>query len=194
MRLVLASGSPRRADLLAQLGLRFESVPPDIDETRRPGEEASAYVERIAREKAAEVAAPETVVVAGDTAVVYEGHVMGKPAHPEEARAMLRRIQGDTHEVVTGLAVAAEGETHSLIDVTEVRMLAMTDSEINDYVDTGEPMDKAGAYALQGRGGVYVESVQGSPYTVIGLPIHLLPRLLSRVGVDLRHFDAGRPV
>jgi septum formation protein len=194
MRLVLASGSPRRADLFAQLGLRFESVAPDIDETRRPGEEPSAYVERIAREKAAEVAAPETVVVAGDTAVVYEGHLMGKPAHPEEARAMLRRIQGDTHEVVTGLAVAAEGETHSLIDVTEVRMLAMTDSEINDYVDTGEPMDKAGAYALQGRGGVYVESVQGSPYTVIGLPIHLLPRLLSRVGVDLRHFDAGRPV
>jgi septum formation protein len=96
--------------------------------------------------------------------------------------------------VVTGLAVAAGGETHSLIDVTAVRVLALTENEISDYVDTGEPMDKAGAYALQGRGGVYVESVEGSPYTVIGLPIHLLPRLLSRVGADLRHFDAGRPV
>jgi septum formation protein len=194
MRLVLASGSPRRAGLLAQLGLRFESVAPDIDETRHPGEEPSAYVERIAREKATAVAVPETVVVAGDTAVVHEGHVMGKPAHPEEARAMLRRIQSDVHEVVTGLAVAAGGETHSLIDVTAVRVLALTENEISDYVDTGEPMDKAGAYALQGRGGVYVESVEGSPYTVIGLPIHLLPRLLSRVGADLRHFDAGRPV
>ncbi|HUG09175.1 MAG TPA: Maf family protein [Acidimicrobiia bacterium] len=194
MRLLLASGSSRRADLLAQLGLRFDVKTPDVDETRRPDEEPSTYVERVARDKAEAVATADAVVVAGDTAVVYEGHIMGKPGHPEEARSMLRRLQGDVHEVLTGLAVAASGEIHSLVDVTIVRMLPMTDDEIGDYVDTGEPMDKAGAYALQGRGGAFVESVNGSPFTVVGLPIHLLPRLLARVGADIRRFDTSRPV
>lgn len=179
---------------MAQLGLRFDVKTPDVDETRRPDEEPSTYVERVARDKAEAVATADAVVVAGDTAVVYEGHIMGKPGHPEEARSMLRRLQGDVHEVLTGLAVAASGKIHSLVDVTIVRMLPMTDDEIGDYVDTGEPMDKAGAYALQGRGGAFVESVNGSPFTVVGLPIHLLPRLLARVGADIRRFDTSRPV
>lgn len=101
---------------------------------------------------------------------------------------MLRRLQGDIHEVFTGVAVAAGGEVASLVDVTIVKMLPMTDEEVADYVDTGEPMDKAGSYALQERGGVYVQSIEGSPFTVIGLPIHLLPRLLGRVGADLQRF------
>lgn len=189
MRLVLASSSPRRAELLERIGLSFETAPADVDETRRPDESPGVYVERLAREKAEASSGPEAVVVGADTAVVHKGHVLGKPGHPEEARAMLRSLQGATHEVFTGLAVAHEGEVASLVDVTEVRMATMTSDEIADYVDTGEPMDKAGSYALQGRGGLFVESVAGSPFTVIGMPLHLLPRLVSRVGGDLRMFQ-----
>jgi len=189
VRLLLASGSPRRAELLRQLDLAFEVAPTEVDETRRPDETAGDYVNRLAREKALAALGPETVVVGGDTAVVHDGHVLGKPAHPEEARGMLRRLQGDTHEVFTGLAVAFGGEVASIVDVTEVRLMEMTDVEIADYVDTGEPMGKAGAYALQGRGGAFVERVVGSPFTVIGLPIHLLSRLARRVGADLGEFE-----
>jgi septum formation protein len=188
LRLVLASSSQRRVDLLAALGLEFEVSAADIDETRRPDEAPAGYVERVAREKAAAVAATDALVVAADTAVVHGGHVMGKPGHPEEARSMLRRLEGDVHEVFTGVAVAVGDRVESLVDVTEVRMLPMTDDEIAGYVDDGEPMGKAGAYALQGRGGVFVESVVGSPFTVIGLPVHLLPRLVRRVGHDLDDF------
>lgn len=187
MILVLASSSPRRAELLTNLGLDFTVAAIEIDETRRPDESAAPYVERLAREKA-EAAGIGGLVVAADTAVVHDGHVIGKPAHPEEARSMLRRLQGRAHEVFTGMAVTHDGTTESLVDVTEVRMLSMTDDEIADYVASGEPMDKAGAYALQGRGGLYVESISGSPFTVIGLPVHLLPRLVARVGGRLDEF------
>jgi len=190
--MVLASGSPRRAALLSQLGLEFDVDPPDVDESRLPEERPDAYVERLAREKALTANGPETLVVAADTAVVHEGHVMGKPGHPEEARSMLRRLAGQVHEVVTGLAVVVDDDVHSLVDVTTVRMLPMTEDEINEYVETGEPMDKAGSYALQGRGGVFVESISGSPFTVVGLPIHLLPRLMLRVGADLHRFERRR--
>lgn len=189
MRLVLASGSPRRAELLERLSLEFDVVPTDIDETRRPDEAPGDYVERLARQKALSVSGPGMIVVAGDTAIVHEGHVLGKPAHPEEARAMLRRLQGDSHEVFTGVAATLGDRVASMVDVTEVRLMEMTDVEIADYVDTGEPMGKAGAYALQGRAGAYVERVVGSPFTVIGLPIHLLARLVRRVGGDLGEFD-----
>lgn len=194
MRLVLASGSPRRAALLDQLGVDYEMVVPDVDESRRPDERAGDYVERLAREKASAVAAPGTVVVGADTAVVHEGVVLGKPAHPAEAAAMLRRLQGEVHEVFTGVAVAWEGEVRSLVDVTEVEMIAMTEEEISDYVDTGEPMDKAGAYALQGRGGVFVAAIKGSPSTVVGLPIHLMPRLLAQSGTSVHRFVREHPV
>lgn len=194
MRLLLASGSPRRAALLDQLGLIYEVDPPDVDESRRPGERAGEYVERLARDKALTVVDGRSVVIAADTAVVHEGHILGKPAHPAEATSMLRRLQGDVHDVFTGLAVAWGDEVRSLIDITAVRMMPMTDEEIADYVDSGEPMDKAGSYALQGKGGAYVESVAGSPFTVIGLPIHLLPRLLSQAGTGLHHFNRSHSV
>lgn len=190
MRLLLASGSPRRAEVLSRLGLVFDVEEPDVDETRRPGEAPGVYVERVARDKALAVASPDSVVVAADTAVVHEGHVMGKPAHPQEARSMLSRLQGDSHEVFTGLAVARGQEVRTLVDVTEVRMLPMTAEEISAYVDSGEPMDKAGGYALQGRGGIWVESITGSPFTVIGLPVHLLPRLVAQVAGNLDDFFA----
>jgi septum formation protein len=193
MRLVLASGSPRRGDLLDRLGLEFEVESPEVDETRRPDEPAAAYVDRLARSKAMAVTGDEMVVIGADTAVVHAGHILGKPGHPEEARSMLRRLQGDVHEVFTGVAVARADDVVSLVDVTEVRMLPMTDDEIAGYVAGGEPMDKAGAYALQGEGGLFVESITGSPFTVVGLPIHLLPRLMTRLGVDLQGFARDRP-
>jgi septum formation protein len=194
VKLVLASASPRRAALLDQLELDYSIVPADIDETIRPDETAPGYVERLAREKALTVADPASLVVAADTAVVHGGRILGKPGHPEEARSMLRRLSGERHEVFTGMAVAAPGEVVSLVDVTEVRMLTMTAEEIAGYVASGEPMDKAGAYALQGRGGVYVEAVSGSPFTVIGLPIHLLPRLFARLGATVDAFRGASTV
>lgn len=186
MRLVLASASPRRARLLDQLGFRYEVVPADIDETRMPDEGPAAYVERMARAKAASVpGSGDEVVIAADTAVVFEGHVLGKPSHPEQARSMLRRLRAKRHEVFTAVTVRRSTSVESLVDVTHVQMLPMTEEEISEYVASGEPMDKAGSYALQGFGGVFVESVSGSPFTVIGLPIHLLPRLLRSVGADM---------
>lgn len=196
MRLVLASESPRRRELLERLGLEFDIVAPEVDETRFPDEAPATYVERVARSKAATVVGDGLIVVAADTAVVHEGRTMGKPGHPEEARAMLRRIQGDSHEVFTGLAIGSwDGSPglKSVIDVAEVTMLPMTEEEIDWYVGTGEPLDKAGAYALQGLGGMFVSRVVGSPFTVIGLPIHLLSRLVSASGGDLRTFRTGVP-
>jgi nucleoside triphosphate pyrophosphatase len=195
MRLLLASGSPRRRQILETLGLAFEVTTTDLDESRRPDEPPAAYVERLARAKAESQAGQGLIVIGADTTVVHDGRVLGKPSHPEEARSMLRRLQGAEHEVFTGMAVASWDngvQVRSLVDVTTVRMVTMTDDEIADYVDTGEPMDKAGSYALQGVGGVFVESVSGSPFTVIGLPVHLLPRLMSSMGVDLRDFQKSR--
>jgi septum formation protein len=194
MRLVLASGSPRRKELLERLYLEYEVETPDIDETRLPEEEPAAYVERVARAKARAVAGDGLLIVAGDTAVVHEGRVMGKPGHPEEARSMLRRLQGDKHEVFTGLAVAwMDGgpRLESLVDMSQVSMMPMTEEEIAWYVGTGEPLDKAGGYALQGLGGMFVSEVIGSPSTVVGLPIHLLGRLIAKSGADVTRFRKG---
>ena len=191
MRLVLVSGSPRRRQLLDQLGLDYDVVKPEIDETSLPNEDPAGYVERVARTKAEWGSGPGRLVLAADTTVVHRGRMMGKPAHPEEARSMLRSLQGDRHEVFTGLAVASWGdgpEVHALVDACEVVMMVMTEDEIADYVATGEPMDKAGAYAIQGRGGRFVQSVHGSPFTVVGLPVHLLARLVARSGHGLDDF------
>lgn len=191
MRMVLASGSPRRRQLLDQLGLEFEVHRAEVDESRYPDEEPEKYVERLARAKAEQAVDAGRLVVAGDTAVVLEGRVLGKPVHAEEARSMLRRLEGHTHEVVTALAVAIWDEgpsVISLVDVASVEFLPMTAEEIADYVNTGEPFDKAGAYGLQGVGGRFVKGISGHPSTVIGLPIHLLPRLIAAHGHDLSSF------
>jgi septum formation protein len=197
MRLVLASGSPRRKQLLDGLRLDFEARAPDVDETRLPEEQPAAYVERVARAKAEALVGEGLIVIGADTAVVHEGKVLGKPGHPEEARAMLRRLQGDSHDVFTGVAVGwmdGKPRLESLVDVTHVAMLPMTEEEIAWYVGTGEPLDKAGSYALQGLGGMFVSKVMGSPSTVVGLPIHLLGRLIGAAGADVTRFtreDAG---
>lgn len=171
--------------------LDFDVEPPQIDESRRPDEEPAAYVERLARAKAESAAGPGRLVLAADTAVVHGGRVLGKPAHPEEARAMLRRLQSERHEVLTGLAVSSWEDgpvTRSLVDACEVVLAPMTAEEIADYVATGEPMDKSGAYAIQGVGGRFVERIRGSHYTVVGLPLHLAFRLAARAGHDLGDF------
>ncbi|CAN5802929.1 Maf family nucleotide pyrophosphatase [soil metagenome] len=185
--LVLASGSPQRADLLGTLGVEFSIEVPVVDEARLPGEPPHTYVERLARSKAEMVARPGVVAVGADTAVVHEGQVLGKPLHPAEAIATLRRLAGEVHHVVTGVAVSAHVEgglvTESVVESATVRMAPMTDTEIAAYVATGEPLDKAGSYALQGRGGVLVQSVDGHPTTVVGLPVPVVVRLLARRGI-----------
>jgi len=191
LRLVLASSSPRRRELLESLGVRFDVVPPDVDEHRHPNEEPYDYVSRLARAKAEAAVAADAVVVAADTIVVIDGHVLGKPGHPDEAMSMLRRLGGITHEVLTGVAVARITDIVQVVTAVEstlVKFLPMTDEEIVDYVATGEPMDKAGAYALGGLGGIFVEAVHGSPSSVIGLPLHTTARLLRGLGVDLLSF------
>jgi septum formation protein len=190
-RLVLASTSPRRRELLESLGLSFDVVAPEVDEIRRPDEEPYDYVERVARAKVAAVAAPGLVVIGADTTVVIDGKILGKPAHPDEAEAMLRKLSGNTHEVLTGVAVGRLNPGLEMVSAVEsilVRFLLMTDEEIADYVATGEPMDRAGAYALGGVGAIFVEWVHGSPSGVIGLPLHATARLIRVLGLDLLSF------
>ncbi|MGH8957667.1 MAG: Maf family protein [Acidimicrobiia bacterium] len=193
MKLVLASSSPRRRELLESLGLSFEVAAPEVDELRLPEEEPYDYVERIARAKASAAAQSEVVAVGADTTVVIEGRVLGKPAHPDEARSMLRRLSGQTHDVLTGVAVTLMDpapRTVSAVESTLVRFLDLTEDEISEYVSTGEPMDKAGAYALGGIGSLFVAGVDGSPSGVRGLPLHTLARLFRALDLDLLSFRA----
>jgi len=185
-RLILASASPRRRELLASLGVPFDVVAGDVDETLEavPLREAVA---RLALRKARAVAAsrPATVVVAADTIVVIEGRALGKPANADDARAMLRALRGRTHEVMTGVAVMDSASGRHAIEtvVSRVTMAAYAESEIDAYVATGEPLDKAGAYAIQGAGGALVTGLEGSRSNVVGLPLAATAALLRRFGV-----------
>ena len=186
-KLVLASSSPRRREILASLGLTFEARAADVDETLLPGESASVAAERLARAKAETAAAgtPEALVVAADTLVVLDGDALGKPRDRADARRMLATLSGRAHDVVTGVACAHGGRIVSGRETTRVVLAAMSGAEISAYSATGEPDDKAGAYAMQGIGGLFVERVEGSPSNVVGLPVRLLYRLASELGVDL---------
>jgi septum formation protein len=186
-RLVLASASPRRRELLGQLGLTFEVSAADIDETPQSGEPAGAYVLRLAREKARVVALrhPDAWVLAADTTVALGEALLGKPRDAAEARDMLGRLSGRTHEVHTGVALAGSGSEHSTLVRTRVTFRTLSSGEIAWYAGTGEPLDKAGSYAIQGKGGFLVASVEGSPTNVIGLPLGETLELLARAGVVL---------
>jgi septum formation protein len=187
-RIVLASSSPRRREILSALGLSFETCPSDVDESLRDGEPASEAAERLAREKASAVAggAPDALVVAADTLVVLDGDALGKPKDRADARRTLSRLAGRAHEVVTGVALARNGRLVSGRDVTRVHFAAMTPAEVDAYVASGEPDDRAGSYAIQGIGGLFVVRVEGSPSNVVGLPVRLLYTLAAELGVNLR--------
>ncbi len=184
--LVLASGSPRRRQLLELLGVVFEVVPSDIEEAPLAGEDPASFASRAARDKACEVAGrlPVRTVLGADTVVEVEGEILGKPASGEDAARMLRRLSGRWHTVHTSLALVAGGSCHELIDSARVEFVELTEEMIRWYVATGEPMDKAGAYAIQGLGGVLVSAVDGSPHTVVGLPLHRLPELFAAHSLD----------
>jgi septum formation protein len=196
VRLVLASASPRRRILLDGLDLDFEVRTADLDEAPRPGEQATALALRLAGEKAAAVARAGEVAIAADTVVALDGVLLGKPADPDEARRMLELLSDRTHEVTTGVAVRAvtgDGVRQGTVAVvTEVRFAPLRADDIDWYVATGEPMDKAGAYGLQGVGGHLIRSVAGSPTNVIGLPLAETIELAESVGVDLRQFRRSR--
>jgi septum formation protein len=182
--LVLASGSPRRRELLEGLGVRFKVRPVDLDESPLPSEAPRDYVLRLAVEKAAARVEPGELVLAADTTVVVDGEILGKPRDDDDARRMLRLLAGREHAVLTGIALGKVAE----VDETLVRFAPLSEAEIDWYVSTGEPRDKAGAYAIQGLGSLFVEAVEGSYSNVVGLPIPRMYRLFARLGYDLKAF------
>lgn len=185
-RLVLASASPRRARLLRELGIEFEVVVSNVDEALHPGESGELAAERLARAKALAVAASRPApVLAADTVVLCDGELLGKPADGEDARRMLRRLSGHTHEVVTGVCLAWQERVLSARDSTAVTFAALSPAEIEWYVSTGEPMDKAGAYHVDGRGALFIRGVTGSPSNVAGLPVRLVYTLAAELGLRL---------
>lgn len=184
--LVLASGSPRRRELLGQLGLRFTIAAPDVDESAHPGEDPVAYVRRLARDKAAAVpAASDALVIAADTTVEIDGDILAKPEDAADAARMLRRLSARTHRVHTGVALRMGDQVAVDVITSMVTFVPLAPAAIEWYVGTGEPLDKAGAYAVQGAGGVFVQRVQGSVSNIVGLPLHAVVRLAADLGVDL---------
>ena len=186
-QLVLASASPRRRELLTQAGFAFRVEVADIPEDPQPGEDPIAYVTRLAREKAETVsrriAEPSAVVLGADTTVVIDGLILGKPESPDDAARMLRQLSGRTHHVMTGVAVAtgeaANIQTLVAAETTAVEFLSLSQQEIDNYVATGEPMDKAGAYAIQGRAARWIPRIHGCYFNVVGLPLALVSSLLA---------------
>lgn len=188
--MVLASSSPRRRELLERLGVQFRIASPDIDETPLAGESPTDYVARLALAKAHAVQADDDeLVIAADTTVEADGLILAKPNEaPDphaEAVAMLRRLSGREHTTHTGVALRHRARTVHEVVTTAVTFVALSDADIEWYIDTGEPLDKAGAYAVQGAGGVFVERIDGSVSNVVGLPLHTVARLAAHLGVPL---------
>ena len=183
MRLVLASRSPRRADLLTSAGYDFEVAPADIDERLLDGETPAAHVRRLARDKAAHVARdhPESIVLGADTVVVVDDVMLGKPADDADAAGMLRRLSGRPHGVLTGVALYTKNVQCCDVESTRVTFRELTPGDIIWYVGSGEPDGKAGAYAIQGRASRFVTRIEGSYTNVVGLPVALVDRLLRKV-------------
>ena len=197
--LVLASASPRRRELLTQAGYAFEVHPAHIPEDPFPNEDPIAYVTRLAREKAEavfaeltnatasdkrasappQVAAAPRVVLGADTTVTLHNHILGKPENPADAARMLRLLSGRTHRVITGIAIVTAARTEVAAEVTAVTFLTLSEKEIEEYIATGEPMDKAGAYAIQGRAARWIPRIVGDYFNVVGLPLALVSTLLE---------------
>ncbi len=186
-RLILASASPRRAEILRNVGIAFDVVATDVDESERPGETPEAHVRRLAiakaRAAALRVAAP-AVVLGADTAVLVDSQVLAKPASTEDARRMLRLLSGRTHEVLTGVALLRLPENELIVEHerTQVTFGAMSETEVEAYLASGEPFDKAGGYAIQGRAGCYITRIEGCYFNVVGLPLARVYRMLRELG------------
>lgn len=182
--LILASASPRRAELLQQIGLDFQVRPADIDETPTSLETPEHYVERLAREKALSIAReyPDNWVLGSDTSVIHNEEILGKPESSEQAVSMLQALSGSTHQVLTAVALAKGSECWSRVVVTEVIFRELESAEISAYVASGEPMDKAGSYGIQGLGGIFVSAIKGSYSAVVGLPLQETAALLAQAG------------
>jgi septum formation protein len=190
--LILASSSPRRAELLRAAGIDFTVRAADVDETTWPNEPPRDYVVRLSREKARAVVRGDELALGADTTVVINGEIIGKPMDVKEAGRMLRALSGQWHEVLTGVTLARADRFVSAVSSTRVKFAELSDDEIKWYVSTGEPMDKAGAYAIQGRASLFVERIEGSYSNVVGLPLQLTYQLARRMGVDLlRIADCG---
>lgn len=188
LHLVLASGSPRRREMLAALGLELVVRPVDLDESALPGERPEVYVRRLALAKARARCAPGEAVLAADTVVAVEGALLGKPRDADDARAMLAHLAGREHEVFTGVALVLGGEPRreaSTVERTAVVFAPLAAAEIDWYVASGEPMDKAGAYGIQGRAAVFIEEIHGSHSGIVGLPLCETALLLREFGYPL---------
>jgi septum formation protein len=191
-KLILASASPRRRELLAQAGYHFDVQASTVTESRRPGEDAIRFATRLAREKAEEVFARRqsivepAIVMGADTVVVSDGEVLGKPADAADAERMLLLLAGRTHQVVTGVAIVWGTDTGRAVEVaaelTQVTMQTLSPEEVSRYVASGEPMDKAGAYAIQGYAGRWIPRISGCYFNVVGLPLALVSSLLEAAG------------
>ena len=181
-KLILASGSPRRAEILESVGWKFTKHVADIDESERDGEPPEDYVVRLAREKAEAVADnyPGEMVLGADTTVVIDGTMLAKPVDLDDARRMLSILAGNWHEVLTGIAVVDNGETRSEIQRTRVKFAAMSGAEINFLAERGDPLDKAGAYAVQAQAALFIEGIEGDYWNVVGLPVSLVYRLVNQ--------------
>ena len=185
--IILASASPRRSELLRQIGVTFSVQPADVDETPLPNETAERYVKRLACDKALAVAAssPGAIVLGSDTSVVLDGVILGKPEDEEEAVATLMRLSDASHQVMTAVALAQGEQCECRVVVTDVQFRKLSRAEVAAYVASGEPMDKAGSYGIQGLGGIFVRDLRGSYSAVVGLPLQETASLLA---------DAGHPV
>jgi septum formation protein len=188
MRLVLASSSPRRAELLSAAGFSFGILPVNLDEGFRPGETAEQYVARLAEAKATVAAGPapfSEVVLGADTTVVCDGQILGKPADAADAGRMLRHLAGRTHDVLTGICLLTGSRCLVHVERSRVRMSSLNDAEIAWYIASGEPMDKAGGYAVQGRASRFIEAIDGSYSNVVGLPVARVYALIKELGYDI---------
>jgi septum formation protein len=185
-KIILASASPRRAELLKQIGVEFELASSQAEERPHPDETPADYTMRIARAKVIAVARNREagLVIGADTVVVLDGHLIGKPETAADARRLLRQLSGKWHAVLTGVALYDVETRHEVADYekTLVKFAQLSDAEIDWYVRTGEPMDKAGAYGIQGLGGLFIDEIAGNYYNVVGLPIPLVYRLARRLG------------
>jgi septum formation protein len=194
-RVILASQSPRRRDLLSLIGIPHTVRPADIDESAHPGESPLECVERLARDKAERIARDEggasagAVIIAADTIVVIDDRILNKPVDVADARAMLRLLQGRTHHVHTAVSVARDTRRAAEVASVRVRFRSLSEPEIDAYIATGEPMDKAGAYGIQGYGATIVDHIDGDFFAVMGLPLVAVVRLLGEVGV---RYEFGR--